>query len=76
RLEETAKYRHSDLIKPEMEWAADGIVMVTMMIPANKRTSEVVAVEIAKGMGLIDPEVINREIMQDAEGTRIELKGR
>ena len=76
RLAETAKYRNSDLIKPEMEWLADGIVMLTMMIPANKRTAEVVAVEIGKNLGLIDPEVINREVMQEAEGTRIEMKGR
>lgn len=76
RMAETAKYRNSDLIKPEMEWLADGIVMLTMMIPANKRTAEVVAVEIGKNLGLIDPEVINREVMQEAEGTRIEMKGR
>ena len=76
RLAETAKYRNSDLIKPEMEWLAAGIVMLTMMIPANKRTAEVVAVEIGKNLGLIDPEVINREVMQEAEGTRIEMKGR
>ncbi|MEE1038978.1 MAG: D-ornithine 4,5-aminomutase subunit OraE [Eubacterium sp.] len=76
RMAETAKYRNSDIIKPEMEWLADGIVMLTMMIPANKRTAEVVAVEIGKNLGLIDPEVINREVMQEAEGTRIEMKGR
>lgn len=76
RMEETAKYRNSDIIKPEMEWLADGIVMLTMMIPANKRTAEVVAVEIGKELGLVDPEVISREIMQEAEGTRIEMKGK
>ena len=37
---------------PEMEWQGDGIVMMTMMIPTNKRTAEVVAVEVAKKMGL------------------------
>lgn len=76
RMEETAKYRNSNLIKPEMEWMADGTVMMNMFIPTNRRVAEVVAVEIAKKMNLQDPEVINREIMQEAEGTRIELKGR
>ncbi len=76
RLEEKEKYINSDIVKPEMEWLADGTVMMTMMIPTNKRTAEVVAVEIGKKMGLEDPEVINREIMQDAEGTRIEMKGK
>jgi D-ornithine 4,5-aminomutase subunit beta len=47
-----------------------------MFIPANRRVAEVVAIEIAKKMNLEDPEVINREIMQEAEGTRIELKGK
>lgn len=76
RMEETEKYRNSNLIKPEMEWMADGTVMMNMFIPANKRVAEVVAVEIAKKMNLEDPEVINREVMQEAEGTRIELKGK
>ena len=76
RMEETAKYRNSNLIKPEMEWMADGTVMLNMFIPTNKRVAEVVAVEIAKKMNLLEPEVINREIMQEAEGTRIELKGK
>ncbi len=76
RMEETAKYRNSNLIKPEMEWMADGTVMLNMFIPANRRVAEVVAVEIAKKMNLLEPEVINREVMQEAEGTRIELKGK
>lgn len=76
RMEETAKYRNSSLIKPEMEWMADGTVMMNLFIPANRRVAEVVAVEIAKKLNLEDPEVINREVMQEAEGTRIELKGR
>ena len=76
RMAETEKYRKTSLIKPEMEWAADGVVMLNMFIPANKRTAEVIAVEIGKELGLIEPEVINREIMQEAEGTRIEMKGK
>lgn len=76
RMEETAKYRHSDLVKPEMEWMADGTVMMNLFIPTNKRVAEVVAVEIAKKLGLIEPEVINREVLQEAEGTRIEMKGK
>ncbi len=76
RMAETEKYRLSDIVKPEMEWLADGIVMLTMMIPTNRRTAEVVAVEIGKKLGLTDPEVISREVMQEAEGTRIEMKGK
>lgn len=76
RMEETKKYRNTSLLKPEMEWMADGTVMVNMFIPANRRVAEVAAIEFAKKMNLEDPEVINREVMQEAEGTRIELKGK
>ena len=76
RMSETAKYRGTDLIKPEMEWLADGTVMLTMFIPTNRRVAEAVAVETGKNLGLLNPEVINAEIMQEAEGTRIELKGK
>lgn len=76
RLSEVEKYRKSSLVKPEMEWLADGTIMLNMFIPENKRVAEVVAVEIGKKLGLVDPEVINREVMQAAEGTRIEMKGK
>jgi len=76
RMAENAKYRNSDLIKPEMEWLADGTVMLNMFIPTNRRTAEVIAVQIGKKLGLLDPEVISREVMQEAEGTRIEMKGK
>lgn len=76
RMAETAKYRNTSIVKPEMEWLADGTVMLTMCIPTNKRTAEVVAVEIGKKLGLVEPEVISREVLQEAEGTRIEMKGK
>ena len=76
RLAEVEKYRKSSMVKPEMEWLADGTIMLNMFIPENRRVAEVVAVEIGKKLGLVDPEVINREVMQEAEGTRIEMKGR
>lgn len=76
RLEETKELREEGLIKPEAEWMGDGIILITMMIPESRRVAEFAALEIGKKMGLKDCEVINKEIMQAAEGTRIELKGR
>jgi D-ornithine 4,5-aminomutase subunit beta len=76
RLAENAKYRNSNLLKPEMEWAADGTVMVTLFLPAEKREAGAAALELAKKMNLRDPEIINLEIMQEAEGVRVELKGK
>lgn len=76
RLEKVEKYLDGEAIKPEMEWCGDGVVMMTMMIPANTRTAEATALEIGRKMGLENPEVISKEVMQEAEGTRIEMKGK
>ncbi|MDO4711295.1 MAG: D-ornithine 4,5-aminomutase subunit OraE [Peptostreptococcaceae bacterium] len=76
RMKETEELRKSSLIKPEVEWMGDGTVLLTMFLPTSKRVAEFAALEFAKKMNLEDPEVISREIMQNAEGTRVELKGR
>ncbi len=76
RLEKVEKYLDGKAIKPEMEWCGDGVVLMTMMIPANARTSEAVALEIGRKLGLDNPEVTSKEVMQEAEGTRIEMKGK
>ena len=63
-------------IRPEMEWLADGTVMLTMFFPASKRIAEAAALECAKKMNLTECEVISREIMHPEDGTRIEVKGK
>ncbi|MBQ1685275.1 MAG: cobalamin-dependent protein [Clostridia bacterium] len=64
------------LIRPEMEWLADGTVMLTMFFPAPKPIAEAAALECAKRMNLTECEVISREIMHPQDGTRIEVKGK
>ena len=76
RLDKVKKYLDGDYIKPEMEWCGDGVVMMTMCIPANTRVSEAVALEIGNKLGLDEPTVISKEVLQNAEGTRIEMKGK
>ena len=76
RLDNVKKYLDGEAIKPEMEWCADGVILITMMIPAEPRTAEAVALEIGRKMGLANPEVTSKEVMQMAEGTRIEMKGK
>ncbi len=63
-------------IRPEMEWLADGTVMLTMFFPAPKRIAEAAALECARRMNLTECEVISREIMHPVDGTRIEVKGK
>ena len=76
RLARTRELREKGLIKPEVEWAGDGIVVVTMFLPASERVAEAAALELGRAMNLQDPEVIHKQVMHPAEGTLIELKGR
>ncbi|MDR1558082.1 MAG: cobalamin-dependent protein, partial [Clostridiales bacterium] len=75
RMEENKRYRNAEMLKPEMEWLADGVVQITMFFPVERRLAEAAAIEAGKRMNLVDVEVISREIMQEAEGTRVEIKG-
>ncbi len=63
-------------LRPEMEWLADGTVMLTMFFPAPKQIAEAAALECAHRMNLTECEVISKEIMHPQDGTRIELKGK
>ncbi|KAB3527650.1 D-ornithine 4,5-aminomutase subunit OraE [Alkaliphilus serpentinus] len=76
RLEEKEKYRNTNLIKPEVEWLADGTVQVELFLPTTKRTAEFAAIQFAKKMNLKDPEVIHLEVLHPSEGTRVQVKGK
>ena len=76
RLNDTKPYRNTNTIRPEMEWLGDGVVLLTMMIPAKEDIAIAGALSVAKHMNLQEAEVISTEIMQLAEGTRVELKGK
>ena len=75
RLEEVKDLVNTTKIKPEMEWRGDGVVHITMFLPTDERTAEFAAIEIGKKMNLSEVEVIHKEIMHEAEGTRVEIKG-
>lgn len=76
RLKENEKYRNTSLIKPEVEWLADGIVVVDITLPTANRNAEFAAIEIGKKMNLVDVEVIHKEVLHPSEGTRVQIKGR
>ena len=75
RLEKNAKYRNSNLLKPEVEWLADGVVTVDLFFPTKEDIAEAAALEVGKTMNLTDVEVIHKEVMHPSEGTRIQFKG-
>jgi D-ornithine 4,5-aminomutase subunit beta len=76
RLEKTLPYRKGGAIRPEAEWAGDGTVLIQLFVPENEDIAPVYAVEMARKMGLADPEVINTMVMHPAEGCFVEVKGK
>jgi D-ornithine 4,5-aminomutase subunit beta len=76
RLDESRPYRTGGRIRPEAEWAGDGIVLLQQMIPESPPYAEAAALEVARRLGLEDAEVINLMVLQEAEGCFVELKGR
>lgn len=77
RMAENEDFRQpgAKQLKPEMEWLADGLVHLNLFYPVEAPLAEAAALETGRRMGLIDCEVISREIMHPREGTRIEMKG-
>ncbi len=76
RLEKTVEYRKGKMIKPEAEWAGDGTVLIQLFVPEELEVARVAAQEMAKKMGLLEPEVINAQVMHPSEGTFVEVKGK
>lgn len=76
RLKETVQYRKGKEVKPEVEWAGDGILLVSLFLPEEIEVARVAALEIARKMGLEEPEVINAQPIHPSEGTFLEVKGK
>lgn len=77
RIAEKQKYYdNTNLIRPEVEFLADGTLVLTMLLPCDKRHAEAAAVAIGERMSLTECEVIHSQVMHPAEGTYIEMKGK
>jgi len=76
RLAETYSHRKGGMIKPEAEWAGDGIILTQFFVPLPENVAGVYGIEMAKKLGLLDPEVVNIQVMQPAEGCFVEVKGK
>ena len=75
RLSESEEYRTENRIKPEVQWAGDGVIVLAMFLPVDERTSHFASLEIARKFGLKETEVVHKQIMHPAEGTYVEVKG-
>ena len=76
RLEETYPYRKGGVVKPEAEWAGDGTILTQFFVPLSEDLARAYGLEMAKKLGLIDPQVVNLQVMHPAEGCFLEVKGR
>jgi D-ornithine 4,5-aminomutase subunit beta len=75
RLARALAEREAGLLRPEVEKHGDGVVCVTLFLPERAQVAEAAALEMAKRMGLHNPEVISRRLMHPAEGSAFEVKG-
>ncbi|HHY12859.1 MAG TPA: LuxR family transcriptional regulator [Firmicutes bacterium] len=75
RLEAFSHESGPGSIRPEVEWAGDGYVTLTVFIPEAEEIAEYASLEIAARMGLQEPEVIHKRVIHPSEGTLVELKG-
>jgi D-ornithine 4,5-aminomutase subunit beta len=76
RLQQPLTEQAAGLVRPEVEWAGDGVVCVTLFVPEEPRIAEAVALQLATKMGLQQPAVISRRLLHPAEGSLFEIKGR
>jgi D-ornithine 4,5-aminomutase subunit beta len=75
RLQHPLADRAQGVLRPEVEKHGDGVVCVTLFVPESPAVAELAALEMARRMGLKNPEVINKRIMHPAEGSLFEIKG-
>ena len=75
RLEAAAERRSDGLLRPEVQWAGDGVMTLTLFLPAGKDVAGAAALEIARRLGIEEPEVIHSHVAHPAEGTLVEVKG-
>ncbi len=75
RLEKPLQEKEMGRIRPEVEWAGDSIVCVTLFVPEEPRVAEAASLKMAERMGLNHPEIISRRTMHPVEGSVFEIKG-
>jgi len=76
RLKEVEKYTNTNIVKPEVEWKADGVVAITIFFPLDERTAEFAAIKCGENMGLEDVTVVHKQNLHPSEGTLVEIKGK
>jgi D-ornithine 4,5-aminomutase subunit beta len=76
RLKDVEKYTNTNIVKPEVEWKADGVVSLTIFLPLDERTAEFAAIKCGENMGLEEVTVVHKQNLHPSEGTLVEIKGK
>jgi len=72
---ERVRSESANLLRPEVQWSGDGVVTLSLFLPARADVAGAAALEIAARLGLERPEVVHTRVMHPAEGSYIEVKG-
>ncbi|GGU81475.1 D-ornithine 4,5-aminomutase subunit OraE [Lentzea flava] len=64
-----------DVIRPEAEHQADGLVTVSMFVPLPASRADAAALKLAERMNLRDPRIVDRVVLHPGEGVQFELVG-
>jgi D-ornithine 4,5-aminomutase subunit beta len=75
RLEAVSTDRRDGILRPEVEHAGDGVVCLTLFVPARRDVAEAAALDMARRLGLRGAQVIHGRTLHPAEGSVFEVKG-
>jgi len=75
RLKTLRQDRAANVTTPEVEWHADGKVLLSVFFPEEEMVAVAAAEEMGRGMGLEDVQVVHRAVMHPVEGTYLEVRG-
>lgn len=75
RLEGPLAEREAGIVRPQVERAGDGVVCVTIFVPAPADVAEAAALGMTRHLGLAEPMVLHRRVLHPAEGSVFEIKG-
>jgi D-ornithine 4,5-aminomutase subunit beta len=75
RLDAPLAARAEGWIRPEVEKAGDGVVCTTLFVAEPPELARAAALELARHMNLLAPEIIHERVIHPAEGSVFEIKG-
>jgi len=76
RLKKTLPFRKGNDLKPEVEFAGDGTVLLHVFFPENEDIAKAAGEQLGKNMNLTDVEIVNCMPLHPSEGTFLEIKGK